>query len=117
MKLTINSSVNNTEWPDEDFWLDLDPYDIEFDDAWGIYLCNLEDSVNDALGVSPEPSTQGYLGDMFIADNSGEHEPIEVDFGDWVENQQFMAAKSKSADQYKKRYMRYLKGVIEYYWG
>lgn len=115
MKIIINSSINNSEWPDEDFWLDLDPYSREFDNAWGIYLCDLEDSVNDELDVSPEPSKQG-LGTIFIADNSGEHEPIEVDFDVWAENQQFMAAKSKSDDQYKKRYMRYLKGVIEYYW-
>lgn len=117
MKITINSSISNSEWPDEDFWREIDPDSEAFDNAWDRYLSNLEWSVNDELDVYPEPSIQGGRGSMFIIDNSGENEAIHVDFQHWVDIELDIAANSESADQYRAGYMRYLEGLIEDYWG
>ena len=113
----IQANDDYSKWPDEDFWREVDPDSAAFDNAWDMYLSDLEWSVNDALNVYPEPSTQGSRGGMFIMDNSGENEAIYVDFQHWVDIELDIAADSESADQYKKGYMEYLKDLIEYHWG
>ena len=61
-----------------------------------------------------EPSVQGNIGSMFISDESGENrfDVVEVDWADWCQAELNMAASSKSAKQYAKKFEKYILSFI-----
>lgn len=108
-------STNTSKWPSSQKWRNVDLY--EDDTMWSSYLAGPEDKVNSELQIYPEPSVQGGIGDMFIFDESGQdHDPIEIDFGEWCMIEAEMAASSKSATQYEERYREFVINLMSNHW-
>ena len=115
MKRYIKTSEGS--WPTADEWSSLDEYyDEDFEEAlnemWQEYLSGPEDEVNQEFHIFAEPSGQGMIASMFLFDDDGVYDSVEVDFGEWCNAEIAMAASSKSAAEYKKKYRAWIQELI-----
>lgn len=92
---------------------ELPEYDPEeFESFWSTYLGNLEEKVNDELGVEIEISAIGGDGSTFIHFANSDHDSIEVSFREWSEQEREMALESKTKSDYISKYRNYVKSII-----
>ena len=112
-----NKLTKSNDWPSADEWYNIES-DEEFEDMWSRYLAGPEDEVNEQLQIYPEPSVQGGMGSMIIFDGSrNEDDAIFADFQDWCDSEVSMAAESKNANEYKKKYKVFVEEWISENWG
>lgn len=97
-------------WPDEDYWHELD--DFDFEDAWSTYLCDLEDAVYDKYNIFAEPSVQGSIGSMYLFDDNGVNEDIEIRWKTWQNNEIRLASSSSSAEEFQQKFDKYIARLI-----
>ena len=103
-------------WPSKNIWYNKSEDQCDFDDMWSEWLSGPEDKINTELQIFPEPSTQGWVGAMFIYDESGEARdengfPWEEDWGDWYDWQVQAAATSRNAEEYKQKYREHIREI------
>lgn len=109
--LPDSSKKAKSSWPIASFWYGLDSWN--FDDAWEQYLRDPESEVNAELQIFPEPSTQGNMGGLYVFDESGANRNRDgdwyIDWNEYCDWQLDAAASSKNAEQYKKKYRKFMK--------
>lgn len=96
-------------WPSAKDISELDS-DESIETFWDTWLSSPEEQVNNKLKVYCEPSTQGGVGDMVVFNEADEDtEPEYIDFDTWTDNELDMAASSKNATEYKRKYEAFLR--------
>lgn len=110
MKRYIKTS--EVSWPTSNEWEAIED-EYEFEEMWQEYLADPETDVNDEFHLFAEPSVQGMMGGMFLYDDDGVYESVEVDFQDWCDTEAEMAADSASAVEYKEKYRSWIQELLK----
>ena len=112
MKRWIHAATD--KWIDKEAMYEAGEFDVmgeEFEELWQTYLSEPESKVNKELQIFPEPSVQGYSGEVFIFDESSKmrFEDVHVDWYDWCDQEMEMALQANNAQEYAELYRNWMK--------